>query len=52
VTYLLFDIAVLWACFAALGPLPPLATLVLGYQIGYWATSSRFRAASGRSTAG
>lgn len=35
--YLLFDIAVLAACFAALGPTPPLAALILAYQIGYLA---------------
>ena len=33
--YLLFDIAVLWVCFATLGHPPPLTTVVLGYQIGY-----------------
>jgi uncharacterized membrane protein YbhN (UPF0104 family) len=33
--YLWFDIAVLWACFAAAGHAPPLAPLVLAYQIGY-----------------
>ena len=35
--YLLFDIAVLWACFRALGASPPIAALVLGYQVGYLA---------------
>jgi uncharacterized membrane protein YbhN (UPF0104 family) len=35
--YLLFDIAVLWACFRALGADPPVAALVLGYQVGYLA---------------
>jgi uncharacterized membrane protein YbhN (UPF0104 family) len=35
--YLLFDIAVLWACFEALGGAPPVAALVLAYQIGYLA---------------
>ncbi|MEA2467298.1 MAG: hypothetical protein QOJ57_1424 [Thermoleophilaceae bacterium] len=35
--YLLFDIAVLWACFEALGGAPPVAALVLAYQIGYMA---------------
>jgi uncharacterized protein (TIRG00374 family) len=29
------DIAVLAACFAAAGSVPPLATIVLAYQIGY-----------------
>lgn len=33
--YLLFDIAVLWATFAALGVHAPLAALVLAYVIGY-----------------
>ena len=33
--YLWFDIAVLFACFAAAGKTPPLAPLVLAYQIGY-----------------
>jgi uncharacterized membrane protein YbhN (UPF0104 family) len=35
--YLLFDIAVLWATFRALGVTPPPAAIVLGYQIGYLA---------------
>jgi uncharacterized membrane protein YbhN (UPF0104 family) len=33
--YLWFDIAVLFACFAAAGETPPLAPVVLAYQIGY-----------------
>ena len=33
--YLWFDIAVLWVCFKALGHTPPIAALVLAYQIGY-----------------
>jgi uncharacterized membrane protein YbhN (UPF0104 family) len=33
--YLWLDIAVLAVCFAAVGPVPPLSTLVLAYQIGY-----------------
>ncbi len=33
--YLWFDIAVLWVCFKALGQTPPIASLVLAYQIGY-----------------
>jgi uncharacterized membrane protein YbhN (UPF0104 family) len=33
--YLWFDIAVLFACFSAAGRTPPLAPLVLAYQIGY-----------------
>ena len=35
VGYLWFDIAVLWVCFKALGHTPPIADLVLAYQIGY-----------------
>ena len=35
VGYLWFDIAVLWVCFKALGATPPIATIVLAYQIGY-----------------
>ncbi len=37
VGYLLFDIAVLWAAFAALGVHPPIAALVLGYLVGFLA---------------
>ncbi len=33
--YLWFDIGVLIACFAATGRVPPLASVVLAYQIGY-----------------
>jgi uncharacterized membrane protein YbhN (UPF0104 family) len=33
--YLWFDIAVLFACFVAAGQTPPLAPVVLAYQIGY-----------------
>jgi uncharacterized membrane protein YbhN (UPF0104 family) len=33
--YLLFDIAVLWACLRAVGVHPPILALVVGYQIGY-----------------
>jgi uncharacterized membrane protein YbhN (UPF0104 family) len=33
--YLWFDIAVLFECFAAAGHMPPLAPVVLAYQIGY-----------------
>lgn len=33
--YLWFDIAVLVACFAAIGSTPPLAAIVLAYQIAY-----------------
>lgn len=35
VAFLWCDIGVLAACFAAAGPVPPLAALVLAYQIGY-----------------
>ncbi len=35
VGYLLFDIAVLWTTFAAVGPLPPLAPVMLAYLVGY-----------------
>ncbi|HEY2258263.1 MAG TPA: lysylphosphatidylglycerol synthase transmembrane domain-containing protein [Solirubrobacteraceae bacterium] len=35
VAFLWCDIAVLAACFAAAGSVPPLATIVLAYQIGY-----------------
>jgi uncharacterized membrane protein YbhN (UPF0104 family) len=37
VGYLLFDIAVLWACLRAVGVNAPVFALVLGYQIGYLA---------------
>jgi uncharacterized membrane protein YbhN (UPF0104 family) len=37
VGYLLFDIAVLWACLKAVGTDPPLLALIMGYQIGYLA---------------
>ena len=37
VGYLLFDIAVLWACLKAVGVHPSITALVLGYQIGYLA---------------
>ncbi len=33
--YLLFDMAVLWVCFKALGHTPQISTLILAYQIGY-----------------
>jgi uncharacterized membrane protein YbhN (UPF0104 family) len=35
--YLLFDIAVLWACLRSVGARPPLFALVVGYQVGYLA---------------
>jgi uncharacterized membrane protein YbhN (UPF0104 family) len=37
VGYLWFDIGVLWACFRATGHSPPIAVIVLAYQIGYLA---------------
>ena len=37
--YLLFDIAVLWTAFAAVGPLPPLAPLIVAYLAGYLANA-------------
>ncbi len=39
VGYLLFDIAVLWITFAAVGPLPPLAPLIVAYLAGYLANA-------------
>jgi uncharacterized membrane protein YbhN (UPF0104 family) len=33
--FLWFDIAVLAVCYSAIGPVPPLAVIVLAYQIGY-----------------
>ncbi len=35
IAFLWCDIGVLAACFAAAGTVPPLATIVLAYQIGY-----------------
>jgi uncharacterized membrane protein YbhN (UPF0104 family) len=35
IAFLWCDIGVLVACFAALGTVPPLATIILAYQIGY-----------------
>jgi uncharacterized membrane protein YbhN (UPF0104 family) len=37
--YLLFDIAVLWTTLAAVGPLPPLAPLIVAYLAGYLANA-------------
>jgi uncharacterized membrane protein YbhN (UPF0104 family) len=37
VGYLVFDVAVLWACFRALGDAPSPAALMLGYLLGYLA---------------
>lgn len=37
--YLLFDIAVLWVTFAAVGPAPPVAPLVVAYLVGYLANA-------------
>jgi hypothetical protein len=39
IDYLWFDIAALFACFAAAGHPPPLAPVVLAYQIGYLSNS-------------
>ena len=35
VSYLLFDVAVLWACLRAVGTTPPLLAMLVGYQVGY-----------------
>jgi uncharacterized membrane protein YbhN (UPF0104 family) len=35
--YLLFDVAVLWACLRAVGTSPPVLAILTGYQIGYLA---------------
>jgi len=35
--YLLFDVAVLWACLRAVGVQAPLLALLVGYQLGYLA---------------
>jgi uncharacterized membrane protein YbhN (UPF0104 family) len=35
IAYLMFDIAVLWACLRAVGVSPPLLAIVVGYQVGY-----------------
>lgn len=37
--YLFFDIAVLWVTLAAVGPLPPVAALVIAYLVGYLANA-------------
>src|SRR5579862_3193332 len=37
IAYLWCDIGVLWACFRATGHTPPIAVIVLAYQIGYLA---------------
>jgi uncharacterized membrane protein YbhN (UPF0104 family) len=37
IAYLWCDIGVLWACFQATGHTPPIAVIVLAYQIGYLA---------------
>jgi uncharacterized membrane protein YbhN (UPF0104 family) len=37
--YLLFDIAVLWILFAAVGPVPPAAPLIVAYLLGYLANA-------------
>jgi uncharacterized membrane protein YbhN (UPF0104 family) len=38
--YLLFDISVLWTAFAAVGPAPPVAPLVVAYLVGYLANAT------------
>jgi uncharacterized membrane protein YbhN (UPF0104 family) len=38
--YLFFDITVLWAAFAAVGPAPPVAPLVVAYLVGYLANAT------------
>jgi uncharacterized membrane protein YbhN (UPF0104 family) len=38
--YLFFDVAALWATFAAVGHAPPVAALMLGYSIGYIANAA------------
>jgi uncharacterized membrane protein YbhN (UPF0104 family) len=38
--YLFFDISVLWAAFAAVGPAPPVAPLVVAYLVGYLANAT------------
>ncbi|MGA9858249.1 MAG: lysylphosphatidylglycerol synthase domain-containing protein, partial [Solirubrobacteraceae bacterium] len=37
--YLLFDIAVLWITLAAVGPVPPVAALIVAYLAGYLANA-------------
>jgi uncharacterized membrane protein YbhN (UPF0104 family) len=37
ISYLLFDMGVLWACLRAVGSTPPLLALIVGYQVGYLA---------------
>jgi uncharacterized membrane protein YbhN (UPF0104 family) len=37
ISYLIFDIAVLWACLRSVGVTAPLLALVVGYQVGYLA---------------
>lgn len=39
VGYLLFDIAVLWVAFTAVGPAPAVAPLVIAYLVGYLANA-------------
>jgi uncharacterized membrane protein YbhN (UPF0104 family) len=50
--YLLFDIAVLWTTFAAVGPAPPLAPLVVAYLVGYLANATPIPAGIGVLDAG
>jgi uncharacterized protein (TIRG00374 family) len=40
VGYWLFDVAVLWICFRALGHAPPLGVIVMGYLIGQLASAA------------
>jgi hypothetical protein len=49
--YLWFDIAVLFACFAAAGQTPPLVPMVLAYLIGYLSNLIPCPAGSAYSTA-
>jgi uncharacterized membrane protein YbhN (UPF0104 family) len=37
ISYLLFDIAVMWACLRAVGATVPVLALIVGYQVGYLA---------------
>ena len=37
ISYLLFDMAAMWACLRAVGTTPPLLALIVGYQVGYLA---------------
>jgi uncharacterized membrane protein YbhN (UPF0104 family) len=50
--YLLFDIAVLWTTFAAVGPSPPVAPLAVAYLVGYLANATPIPAGIGVLDAG